>query len=394
MTETENHLAKLQMDEIVSKMEGDSVSFPMFCEYRENHVKDFLMSQCPDKKFSINAQKLYDETYVAMYRFFPQSSDQSQTAKYACAEHSMEGLFKEVIGLNDEEFNQIFSEMISLKDKKIKELKENVTEVYHYSQVDNLRIIQAFEQPVGNNLRTNVGKKAVYASPDKISIYPLKAPRNKNSRGTAIFNHQHQIGYIIYGQNSTFKSPEDFIDQLKPSYRYTLDAQDFYPCVSLSGIYSGEWEAYKDATAKKEEGPFTIEDVMKFGYKLYFAPEEHKSDLEKIRRNAQSREDLIQNLDEACKDVNFGLINYSNSPYLQERAQKHYEILLKQKELHHKIKEAENIQKQNKESGTQIMLTKTGRPLRRKMPRVSKETKKELQKTGLFYRLTHRKGRE
>ena len=84
---------------------------------------------------------------------------------------------------------------------------------------------------------------------------------------------------------------------------------------------------------------------MKFGYKLYFAPEEHKSDLEKIRRNTQSREDLIQNLDEACKDVNFGLINYSNTPYLQERAQKHYEILLKQKELHHKIKEAENMRK-------------------------------------------------
>lgn len=47
-----------------------------------------------------------------------------------------------------------------------------------------------------------------------------------------------------------------------------------------------------------------------------------------------------------------------------------------------------------KASEAQKMLTKTGRPLRREMPRVSKETKKELQKTGLFYRLTHRKGRE
>ena len=347
ITEIEEKLSNIQMDEIISKMKENTASFLLFHEYSKHPTKDFLLSECSDKMFSINAQKLYHETYEAMYRFIQKSSENSKSSDYARAEHSMNELFRKATGLDGQDFNQIFDQMVSLRNQKIKGIKENVKEVYHYSQLDNLVTIKAFEQPVGDNFRTSVGKKMAYASPDENSIYPLKPPTNKSNYGSYAFNHRYKIGYITYGENGPIKCPEDLIDSLQPSYRYTLDAQDFDPCVSLAGIYSKEWKTDKDVPVKKEEGPFTIDDVIKFGYEVYFVSEEHKSDFKEIMNKGQSREDIIQNLDEARRDPSLGIRKYSDDENLQERARKHYEIVANQKRLRNRIERGQKQATEN-----------------------------------------------
>ena len=61
----------------------------------------------------------------------------------------------------------------------------------------------------------------------------------------------------------------------------------------------------------------------------------------------QSREDIIQNLDEARRDPSLGIRKYSDDENLQERARKHYEIVANQKRLRNRIERGQKQATEN-----------------------------------------------
>ncbi len=186
-----------------------------------------------------------------------------------------EYLLKSVVG--EDCFPRYMQQLEELRSKRRKEIMENTSRLYHFSQVPPAEFgayLTPRLQVAGNALSERINEALCYAAADKESHYIVKPPSNERKEWDGVSVYMDEKAVLISG-----RQPKEFLDKQKPSYRYEVDRSTFKPNVSLDGGFTNEYESSQNARVIGVDGPFSIIDLTAsreeggWGVPVYFLPD-------------------------------------------------------------------------------------------------------------------------
>ena len=186
-----------------------------------------------------------------------------------------EYLLKSVVG--EDCFPRYMQQLEELRSKRRKEIMENTSRLYHFSQVPPAEFgayLTPRLQVAGNALSERINEALCYAAADKESHYIVKPPSNERKEWDGVSVYMDEKAVLISG-----RQPKEFLDKQKPSYRYEVDRSTFKPNVSLDGGFTNEYESSQNARVIGVDGPFSIIDLTTsreeggWGVPVYFLPD-------------------------------------------------------------------------------------------------------------------------
>lgn len=186
-----------------------------------------------------------------------------------------EYLLKSVVG--EDCFPRYMQQLEELRSKHRKEIMENTSRLYHFSQVPPAEFgtyLTPRLQVAGNALSERINEALCYAAADKESHYIVKPPSNERKEWDGVSVYMDEKAVLISG-----RQPKEFLDKQKPSYRYEVDRSTFKPNVSLDGGFTNEYESSQNARVISVDGPFSIIDLTAsreeggWGVPVYFLPD-------------------------------------------------------------------------------------------------------------------------
>lgn len=233
-------------------------------------------AQNPDFEGQTTGQKLYGSISSYVEKKYPLKKSLPIEQEMKKQKIFIEKELLSIVGADY--LDTYINDLHELKESRSRQIMEETPRLYHFSQATPEELgeyLKPSAQKRGNAFAENVGENLCYAAANDKSLYILKPSSNEPEIYKHVAVYMDQPCMVVSGIEFS-----DYVNNLKPSYRYEVDKGSFLPVVGLDGNFANEYESKIPAKVLNHEGPFTIENVYKeWALPVYYIPDKEDKDL-------------------------------------------------------------------------------------------------------------------